>query len=103
MGDAAWAFAATVSAALLGAVALVLVAKLNTIGNKVEKTVEQTTSTGNGYAKDTKDALTQIRESLRQVHRRLDQQNAHTQRRDDHVDGLLVRLDDRLTHIEENI
>jgi hypothetical protein len=96
-------FGGVVIVGLLGAMATILVAKINIVSKKVDTTVQQTTGTGNGYAADTKKTLAEVRESLRQVHRRLDDQNTHTARRDDFLDGVLTKFDDRLTHIEEKI
>lgn len=103
MLEPVWTFGGVVITGLLTGMALILVAKLNTVGAKVDKTVKQTASTGNGYADRTTQALDEVRVSLRQVHRRLDAQNDHTARRDDHLDRVLVKLDDRLLHIEETI
>ncbi|KAA1380527.1 hypothetical protein [Aeromicrobium fastidiosum] len=66
------------------------------LGRKLDTAVVQTQPTGNGFAQE-------MRESLRQVHRRLDAQNEHTAKRDDHIDAVFIKFDDRLTHIEENL
>jgi glutamine synthetase type III len=96
-------FGGVVIAGMLAAMATVLVAKLNVVSKKVDTTVKQTVSTGNGYADKTTKTLEEVRESLRNLHRRIDAQNAHTQHRDDHLDGVLMKFDDRLTYIEEKI
>lgn len=96
-------FGGVVIAAMLSAVAVVLVAKINVVSKKVDTTVQQTVATGNGYADRTTKALDEVRESLRQVHRRLDHQNTHSATRNDHLDRLLTKFDDRLTDIEEKI
>jgi ABC-type transporter Mla subunit MlaD len=72
-------------------------------GRRAKKAVEQTTNTGNGFAAETRQTLSEVRDSLRNVHRRLDAQNDHAARRDDHVDRLLIKIDDRVTHIEEKL
>lgn len=104
----------TVLVALIGAVALITQAWIQRGTRKdakaakeaAQKTVEQTEHTSNGFAKFVREQVAEIpevRESLRQVHRRLDSQNAHTARRDDHLDTLLVKFDDRLTQIEDKL
>lgn len=103
MLEPVWTFGGVVIAALVSAMALILVAKINVVTKKVDTTIDQTAATGNGYVDRSTKATNEIRESLRQLHRRMDAQDTHAARRNDHLDGVLTKFDDRLTHIEEKL
>jgi len=90
----------TLWAAIVGAIALIVSTWLSRRPTKTlkatkaaaEKAVEQTEKTGNGFAKETKDQLTQLHKSLGAVHRRLD-----------HQDVIITNVDARLVDIEEKL
>lgn len=96
-------FGGVVIAAMLSAVAVVLVARINVVGKKVDTAVTQTASTGNGYADRTTKLLEDQAASLRRLHARLDDQNTHINNRNDYLDGVIIAIDGRLTYIEEKL